>query len=100
MDLDRHKKVIDALISAVGNSPGSLDVRVRQDLLLGKVGATALGFLANKVMFNPASIGGEYIKELISEGISEDQIFESVIASALGAGLQRLRSGLALLQEE
>jgi alkylhydroperoxidase family enzyme len=79
---------------------GSLDANLRADLLAGKPVTGTLGSFAIKVAHNPTSITDEHIRALLRAGYSEDQIFECVVAAAVGAGLERLNAGLALLEKK
>jgi hypothetical protein len=98
--VDRHAPALRALLDAVGGTKGALDAKQRQSLLDGKGILGPMRSLANKVATNPRSVTDESIRELIAAGASEDEIFECVIAAALGAGMERLRKGLALLEEK
>ena len=70
----------------------------RTDLLREEV-RTAFGFL-ERLNALPEEIGPEDVQGLLQAGLSEDEIFEATVAAALGAGLKRLRAGLAALGEE
>jgi alkylhydroperoxidase/carboxymuconolactone decarboxylase family protein YurZ len=85
-------------IAGVTQSDGHLARQVRQDLVAAKTMSGALGSFAIKVAQNAASINDEHIQALIRAGHSEDAIFECILAAALGAGMERLRAGLAALE--
>jgi alkylhydroperoxidase family enzyme len=84
-------------VEAVGGNDGKLPEEVRRQLLDGEVPAGALGTLAAQVLENALTVDDALFDRLRAAGISEDQLFECVAAAAVGAGLQRLRRGLALL---
>jgi alkylhydroperoxidase family enzyme len=96
----RHQPYLRDLLRAVATSDGDLSQQIREDLLAGKSLTGALGSFAIKVAHNPTSITDEHVKALRDAGYSEDQIFECIIAAAVGAGVERLRKGLALVGEE
>ena len=56
-----------------------------------------LGAFAIKVQENSAAITDEHIAALKAAGYSDEQIFECIVAAAVGAGMVRLEAGLALL---
>jgi len=95
---DPHRATLQHLVEAVGGSEGKLPIETRRQLLTAKVPAGALGALAAKVMENALSITDELFGQLLASGLSEDELFECVAASAVGAGLRRLHKGLALLE--
>jgi|SRR5579871_4932973 len=97
---DRHAATLKELVEAVAEGNGQLDAALRKEVLAGNIGTTALGLLANRVMHNAAGVSDEYLAELAKEGLSDDEIFECVCAAALGAGLVRVRAGLALLERK
>jgi alkylhydroperoxidase family enzyme len=94
----RHEAQLHALLAAVRDLPGKVESRVRADLLAGRFAAGALGAFAVKVAENPTSIRDEHTAALLSGGTDEEAIFETVIATALGAGMKRLRAALDALE--
>jgi alkylhydroperoxidase family enzyme len=97
--MDNRRKLVDEMIGAVGNGAGTLDPQIRADLLAGKRVSGPLGELAVQVVKNAKSITDDDVAALLRAGFSEDQVFECIVAAACGAGLARLRAGLALLEE-
>jgi hypothetical protein len=87
------------MVDAVGKGDGALDGQIRADLLAGKPVAGPLGKLALQVIKNARSITDEDVSAVLRAGFTEDQVFECIVAAACGAGLARLRAGLALLEE-
>jgi len=94
---DPFAERLKQLVDAIGSGPGEPDAGLRKDLLAGKAVAGALGAFAIKVSENASSITDEHVRALVNAGYSEEQVFECIIAAAVGAGLTRLRHGLALL---
>jgi hypothetical protein len=93
----RHARQLAALLKAVGDGEGKLDGAVRKKLLDGKSPSSALGTFAVKVQENATSITDAHVEALLAAGHSQDEVFECVVASALGSGMQRLQRVLALL---
>jgi alkylhydroperoxidase family enzyme len=58
----------------------------------------ALGPYVQKVAHHAYKVTDEDITALHQGGYSDDQIFEVTVSAALGAGLVRLESGLAILR--
>jgi hypothetical protein len=96
---DRHRALLDIFVDAVCDSRGDLEPRLRRDLVEGKPLTGALGAFAIKVRDNPTTIDEQQITALRKAGYTEDAIFECVLAAAIGAGLERLHKGLALLEK-
>ncbi|MGH7435441.1 MAG: carboxymuconolactone decarboxylase family protein [Polyangiaceae bacterium] len=78
-------------------SKGELDASIRTALVAAKPVSGTLGAFAIKVQENSASITDAHIAALKAAGCSDEQIFECIIAAAVGAGMVRLEAGLALL---
>jgi hypothetical protein len=95
----RRKELVERMIHAVGHGAGALDAQVRADLLAGKRVAGPLGTLALQVVKNAKSITDEDVSSALAAGFTEDQVYECIVAAACGAGLERLRAGLALLED-
>jgi alkylhydroperoxidase/carboxymuconolactone decarboxylase family protein YurZ len=94
---DRHAGLLKELLDVVGGPTGELDAAKRRALLEGKPVTGALGSFAIKVHHNANSITDEHVAQLKAAGSSEDQIFECVLAAALGAGVERLEAVRKLL---
>jgi hypothetical protein len=90
----------DALVRAVSDGDGELEPPRRRDLVDGKGTAGLLGAFAIKVAENPNSITDDHVHALIGAGVSEEQIFECIIAASLSSGLARLRQGLRALGDD
>jgi len=93
----RHARCLTDLTKAIADGEGKLDAELRKKLLDGKTPSSALGAFAVKVQENATSITDAHVEALRTAGHSEDEIFETVIASAVGAGVQRVRRVLGLL---
>ena len=96
----RLQKALESLLG----SPGETDPALRRALLqrartgIGEV-AEPLQAFAGKIASQPWTVTDEDFLRQRAAGYSEDQIFEVVLASALGAGLQRFDAGLRALKD-
>lgn len=97
MPSDPHKPHLAHLIERLVQPGGDTEPAFRRAILDGQPPAGALGSFATKVAHNAARITDEHIKALKDAGHSDDAIFEVIIAASVGAGLERLERGLALL---
>jgi hypothetical protein len=98
--INKYAEAVRGLLDAVGSSPGEVDSQVRRDLLAAKPISGALGSFAIKVQHNPTNITDEHIASLRAAGHSDEVIYEIIIAASVGAAMERLRAGLALLEIE
>lgn len=96
--MDRHADLLKKLEKAMAEKEGGLDTSTRRDLLAGKPIAGKLGSFAIKVAQNATTITDAHVHALIEAGCTEDEIFECILTAATGAGIERLRAGLALLR--
>ena len=89
------EKAIASLLGAPGTAETSLRQaafdRVRLD---GGQVPEALRALVEKIADYPSSVSDEDFTRLREAGYSEDQIYEVVLAAAVGAGVRRLDAGL------
>jgi alkylhydroperoxidase family enzyme len=101
----RLRAVEDAVLSASEGSPAptgfdmglaaaGLDTNTGADLLDRR-----LARFAEAVARHAYEIGAADLDELRDAGVSEETIFELVVATAAGAGLARLEIGLRALEE-
>jgi hypothetical protein len=97
---DPRRASLDALLVAIAAEGSALSLEVRKSLLEGKVMTGALGALAIRVQENAARITDDQVEALVAQGIPDDQIFETVVAAAIGAGMERLRRVRELLGEK
>ncbi len=84
------------------NGPGKLSPAVRRAIAgesSEEIPPALLPYL-DKVARHAYTVTDEDVQDLLRAGLSEDEIFEATVAAALGAGLKRLRAGLAALGEE
>lgn len=102
---DPHAARMQRLRERVLDGPGKLSPAVRKAIAgepgLGsaEIPPVLLPYL-DKVAYHAYQVTDEDVQELLRAGLSEDEIFEATVAAALGAGLKRLRAGLAALGEE
>lgn len=98
---DRHAEILRRLVAATLDGPGELSPEVRKAIAEERheEAPPALRPYLDKVAHQAWTMTDEDVEALKRAGLSEDQIFEATMASALGAGLKRLRAGLAALGE-
>lgn len=99
--MDRHAEKMRRVVEAVLDGPGELDPSVRKAIAGEGGGEIPLALLPylEKVAHQAWTMTNKDIQALRRAGLSEDQIFEATVSAALGAGLERLRAGLAALGE-
>lgn len=89
---------LQALADTLFTQPGHLEPAVRRAAAAGgAVPPEVAGFVA-KVSHHAFKVTDEDVAALIAGGWTEDQVFELVLATALGAGLARLDAAFALLE--
>src|SRR5215469_6195973 len=97
---DPYTDLIDRLEHAVLFEPGALPPHVRQAAAstTGEL-PEVLSRYVQKVARSAYTVTDEDVQLLLQAGYSEDNIFELTVSAALGAGLMRLKRGLASLEE-
>ena len=98
LDSDPYANKMERLRHAVIRGPGSLAPNIRQAISEGTYNSSPLGAFAEKVAEHAFMVNDEDIRELHRAHYSDDQIFEAAVSAALGAGLYRLDSVLAILR--
>jgi len=98
---ERVKTVVRALLGGEGKTANEW----REQILSSATGGTSMPALppelaahVERVAHSAYKITDESLKQLEAQGHDEDVIFEVTLAAALGAGLKRLRKGLAALR--
>ena len=96
---DRHAGKMQRLVERVLNAPGELDSGARRAILEERTDGVPPALLPylDKVAHRAWTVTDEDVEALRRAGLSEDQIFEATVTAAVGAGLKRLRAGLAAL---
>lgn len=99
--MDRHAKTLQRLVEATLEGPGELAPGIRKAIAEERheEAPPVLRPYLDKVAHQAWTMTDEDVEALRRAGLSEDQIFEATVAAALGAGLKRLRAGLAALGE-
>ena len=99
---DRHAAKMQRLVATALDGPGELPSSARKaiagEVSDGEIPPVLLPYL-DKVAHRAYTVTDEDVEAIKRAGLSEDQIFEATVAAALGAGLKRLRAGLAALGE-
>ena len=97
---DPYADLLHSLEQAVLRQPAELPPAVRQ-AAAGTEGELpeALTKYVEKVTRFAYKVTDEDVQSLLQAGYSQDAIFELTVSTALGAGLLRLKQGLASLEE-
>ena len=107
---DRHAEKIHNLVECVRNGPGHSEPRLRREVE-DRVAAHTNGLAidetrlpqeisnyVDKIALHAYKVTDDDITALIDAGHTEDAIFELTLSAALGAGMTRLKSGMAALR--
>jgi alkylhydroperoxidase family enzyme len=95
---DRHQAARRMLEDAVLRGPGHLDARVREAIAEGWEIPEALRALVEKVRSHAYRVTDTDFAPLRAR-YSEDELFEVVVAAALGAAVTRARAGLRAVED-
>jgi hypothetical protein len=97
---DPYTDLMDRLEHAVFFEPGALppDVRQAAASTMGELPEVVSRYV-KKVAKSAYTVTDEDVQLLLQAGYSQDAIFELTVSAALGAGLMRLKRGLASLEE-
>lgn len=109
MDQDLLAQKMHAIVEAVLKTPGHTDLALRRAIFaLGMRSGpptdaqqslpSELVPFVEKVVRYAYKVTDEDVDALRNAGYSEDAIFEVIISAAVGAGMARLESGLAVLK--
>jgi alkylhydroperoxidase family enzyme len=89
--------LVDALVTAVLETPGATDPATRRAARAGRNDDGALGAYLDKVRQHAYRIVDDDVEALTAAGLSDDAIFEVTVAAALGAAEHRMSAGMSLL---
>lgn len=98
-ELSRLGPLVDALTSAVLETPGATALALRRRAYDTQTDAEVYGTYLAKVRQHAYRVVDADIQELRTAGLSDDAIFELTVAAALGEARRRLDTGVSLLQE-
>ena len=90
-----REDVMEELIAEVLDDPGMLDSATRRAAAAGT--ADAVNGLAAKIHGGAYRVTDEDIANARKAGLSEDQVFEAVVSSSLGAAKKRFDAAMAAL---
>jgi len=93
-----HDEEVSVLIKTVLESPGITSTELREQVFRAEKIPGLLNEFAAKVRSESYKITDDDIKRLISNGYTEDEIFEVVVCAALGASKPILDAGLNALE--
>jgi hypothetical protein len=92
-NVDRFAQSVDHLVRSITRSSSSLDSSIRIGALTGCKLVQPLEDFVRKIWTDGRSVTENDITYLLNAGYSEDQLFELIVAAAVGAGLFRIRIG-------
>lgn len=95
--LERLSRAAMALKLAVLDSPATTRGDVRRAAFDGSLAAPALADYVALVAQHPYRVTDATLSALRSAGMSEDEIFELTVASAVGAAQRRLEAAVELV---
>jgi hypothetical protein len=91
----RSPETLQLLVQRVLDNRGALDPALRRHVANGDPPEEARDYVS-KVRGRAYTVTEGDVATLLTCGYTEDQVFEMTVAAALGAGLTRLRAGLAI----
>jgi alkylhydroperoxidase family enzyme len=99
--VSKYDEFVNRVRASALQSPGHTEPSLRQAIASRQTSEVpdALRSYADKVALRAYTVTDADIEGLLRAGYTEDDIFEVTAAAALGAALERLERGLALLQE-
>jgi len=89
-------RILDVTLEA----DGATSAEARHAAFAGRADDPVLAHYVEVVRRHAYRITDEDVQRLRDAGLDDDAIFEMTVAAALGAGVERLRAGLALLGRE
>jgi alkylhydroperoxidase family enzyme len=95
--LERLRTRTEALTRAILDGDGVTAPEARREAFDGAPADPLIGRYVDLVRWHAYRIADSDVAALRDAGLGEDAVFELTAAAALGAGMQRLRAGLALL---
>jgi hypothetical protein len=97
MGYGKHDAKVRALVAAMSGDKGHLPAKAREALLRREAPDGEIGAIAKQVVSDATRVTDEMFAKAIAKGATEDELFEAVTVSAVGAALKRLEKGLSLL---
>lgn len=95
----RHRPHVDAVIAAAVEGPGQLDVQLRRAAFQRGELPEPLASLVKKIHRNAWKVTDEDVAGARAAGWTQDQLFELIACSALGAAHERLAAGMKALDQ-
>jgi len=96
---DLRARRLNELVDRVTGCAGALPRGVRRQLVSGGGIAGELRELAELVSAGGSGVTDGHIRRLLAAGHTADELFECIVAAAIGAGLERLRAVERLLRD-
>lgn len=94
---DEYARKLETLMKSVFEGPGRLPAETRRALAERKFVPAALEKFRDKVFDRAVEISDEDVDALRAAGMTEDEIYEAAVASALGAARVRLDAALSAI---
>lgn len=98
--MPRLRALLARVEAAVFEGAAKLAPETRKAVAAGDVAGSPLAALVEKVHRHAYRVTDEDVAALRAAGHSEDELFEAIVAAAMGAGLVRLRAGLRVVGRE
>ncbi len=97
-----YESLLAALEDRVLRGAGALDIEVREASALSSDGdgdvPPALAPLVDKIRLHAYKVTDGDIERLQAEGYTDDQLFELIVAVAVGEGVKRIGAGLRAVE--
>jgi alkylhydroperoxidase family enzyme len=98
--LERLRAEASRLVDAVLDGAGASSPTARRAAFAGRAADPAVARYLDVVRRHAYRVTDEDVERLRAAGLDDDAIFELTVATAVGAGMERLRAGLLLLGRE
>lgn len=96
----RLSRLVAALEAAVLDGPGDTTRSERKAAADGQPEGANVAAFVEKIRRHASRVTDKDVADLRASGLTEDAVFELTAAAALGAALVRLRTALAVIDEE
>lgn len=98
MTNDPHAALRERALERVLQGPGESDAALRQAAAEGRGLPAGLQPLVDKIHYHAYKVTDDDVAR-VQAALGDDRAFELVVSAAIGASWQRLRAGLAALED-